>query len=158
MDRITEYLLSITAAAIICVIIKTIVDKKTAVGNIISVVSGVFLLFTVLSPLLQGSLVEWGDYLDSVYVSGDDITAAAVDNANKEMKQIIKQQTETYIQKEADRLGLEVSIEADISDGIPPVPCTVNLYGNISPYNKQRLSSFIVNNFGISREYVQWKS
>lgn len=157
MNRVTEYLLSITAAAVICVVVKSIIDRKSHVGNMIAVISGVFMLITVLSPLLSGSLGDLGKYFDEFYLPGDDVALQAMEESHEEMKQIIKTQSEAYILEEAKRMSLNISVEVNVSDGSPPVPDSVTVTGNISPYKKEALSKYISDNFSIPQESLQWK-
>lgn len=157
MDKITEYLLSITAASIICVLAKIIAGDKSTTGKMISVISGVFMLITIISPLIHIRLGDIGKYIESYSISGEEAASIGVESANEELKEIIKQQTEAYILDEADRMSLDIAVEVNISNTNPPVPDYVTITGNVSPYNKQSLSQYISKNLGLSQENLKWK-
>lgn len=157
MDKITEYLLSITAASMVCVLCKFICGDKSSTGKIISVVSGVFMLITIISPLIHIQIDDIGEYFNSYHISGDEAASVGVESANAELKRIIKQQSEAYILDEVNRMSLDIGVEVSVSDTNPPVPDAVTITGNISPYNKQTLTQYISENLGISQENLQWK-
>ena len=53
MDSIRQYLLSITAAAVICAIINALSGKKGTTSAVVKLLSGLFLTLSVISPLLN---------------------------------------------------------------------------------------------------------
>ncbi len=156
MDWIAEYLLSITAAAIICVAVKYIPGNKSTAGNMISIVAGVFMLITVLSPLLNKSFRNLEEYFADFYFSGDDVALSAAEEANTQLREIIKQQAEAYIMEETTRMSLSVSIEVNVANTEPPVPNFITISGNVSPYNKAQLTGYIADNLGIAQENIRW--
>jgi len=141
----------------ICVLAKFIVGDKSTQGKIISVVSGIFMLITVISPLIHIRLSDIGYYIESYSISGEDAAFVGAESANAELKEIIKQQTEAYIMDEANRMSLDIAVEVNISNTNPPVPDYVTITGNISPYKKQSLSQYISENLGLPQENLQWK-
>ncbi len=157
MEKITEYLLSITIAAVICVAVKYILGRNSAATNMVAVVSGIFMLLTIVSPVVKISLGDISQYLDGIYIPADDVVSPATKNAQEEMKKIVKSQSEAFILEEAERMSLSVGVEVNISNGTPPAPDYAIITGNISPYNKKCLSEFIYKNLGISQENLQWK-
>ncbi len=156
MGWISEYLLSITAAAIICVMAKQLLGKESISGKMVNMIAGIFMLITVLSPLLNRSLGDLGEYLEDFYISGDEIALSAAAKANSEMVQIIKQQSEAYILEEAIRMELNLCVEVNVSNTEPPVPVQVTLTGNAAPYKRTALSDYIINHFGLPEESVKW--
>ena len=156
MDKIGEYILCITAAAIICAIIKSIIDPSTPFGKIIKIICGVFMAVTLLSPLTGIELNFITDYLQEY----DRISASAMSDgtqlAYNELSGIIKQQVQTYILDKALDLGLDVDVEVKLTDSNPPTPYQVILTGTASPYKKQMLSQYIIDNLGITQENLKW--
>ncbi len=156
MEWITEYLLRITVASIICVLIRHMVGKQRMAGNMISIITGIFMLITVLSPLLNISFQNFSQYFEEFITPGNDLSAQAVIDAREDLKKIIKEQSEAYILEEAERMSLTLCVEVGVSDEEPPAPNHVILSGSISPYKKEYLASYICDNLGISRENLQW--
>ena len=58
MEGVSRYILSISAAAIICAIAKATVDEKSAGGAMIRLIAGLIMAFTVISPVVD---IDFGD-------------------------------------------------------------------------------------------------
>ena len=52
MDGLRQYLISVTAAAIICSICKYFAYEKSASGTVISLIAGLIMAITVISPIV----------------------------------------------------------------------------------------------------------
>ena len=53
MNAIKAYLMSITTAAIICAVLKTVVGSQKSMQKIFYIISGVFMTVTMLKPLVD---------------------------------------------------------------------------------------------------------
>lgn len=157
MQGIREYLLSITSAAIICAVAKHIIGEKGRSSKIIYVVTGLFMAITLISPILNFRMENIERYFEDFYLDANDITAAGSQMANDALEDIIKQQTEAYILDEAVRLGAEMEVEVKLSDSSPPQPYRVVIESSVSPYQKQSMMRFIIQNIGIPQEQQIWK-
>ena len=157
MQGIREYLLSITSAAIICAVAKHIIGEKGRSSKIIYVVTGLFMAITLISPILNFRMENIERYFEDFYLDANDVTAAGSQMANDALEDIIKQQTEAYILDEAVRLGAEMEVEVKLSDSSPPQPYRVVIEGSVSPYQKQSMMRYIVQNIGIPQEQQIWK-
>ena len=69
---------------------------------------------------------------------------------------IIKEETEAYILDKAASLGVTLSVEVMVEDGNVPRLSGVQLSGQVSPYARQQLSTWISNDLGISKENQKW--
>lgn len=156
MGGVAEYVLSITAAAFLCAIVKHIVDDTHSAGRIIKTVSGIFMAVTLLSPVVDFSFDSVDHLLDDFQASAESVTESGTEMAGDAMSDIIKQRTEAYILDEVERLGLHLQAEVILSDAMPPIPIGVTVTGQISPYYKKILSQFISTNIGISGENLRW--
>ncbi len=157
MQGIREYLLSVTAAAIICAIAKHIVGEKGSGGKIIRVVTGIFLLITLISPIMRVRIESIEEYFNDIRFDADSIAANGSEMANDALGKIIKEQTEAYILDEATRLGAQMDVEVILSDTYPPEPRQVVIKGSASPYQKQNISQYISHYLGIPQENQIWK-
>lgn len=156
MDGITEYILSITAAGVICAAVKHIIGEKNASSGLIRVVCGIFMAVTVLSPLVTIRLRDMEFIMDEFRMSGEAAVSYGTEMANEALHDIIKQETEAYVLNEVKRLGLDLSVSVSLSETQPPVPVAVTLTGDVSPYHKKTVSRFIEDNLGVGEEYQIW--
>ena len=157
MELIRRYLMSLIAASIIVGIVTSVLKTKSSEASIIRLISGVFLTLVMLNPILK---VEIQDFLNCC----DDITldaSIAVDKgkniAQTEMRSIIKENLEAYILDKASALQLDVDVDIMLSEDMPPAPNTITIQGNVSPYSKQVLQSFLTNEIGLSKEQQIWQ-
>lgn len=156
MIEIREYLLSVTAAAIVCSIVKHLAGDKNTAGKITKVVAGIFLTVTIVSPIKEVQLRNVNELLDDYRIMASDIAQSGVDMANAAMGDIIKEKTEAYILEEAKKMEVDISVEVKLCDSNPPEPDQVIITGIVSPYKKNVLSQYISDNLGISREKQKW--
>ena len=68
----------------------------------------------------------------------------------------IKQALEAYILDEVRRLECQLTVEVILSEEELPIPQQVRLTGDISPYNRQKLSNFLSEQLGVAREEQIW--
>ena len=156
MDNIRQYLLSITAAAVICAIINALSGKKGTTSAVVKLLSGLFLTLSVISPLLNL------EHLDFSLFSGDLTEQAASAALQGErmafdaVGEIIKQRTQAYILDKAASMDLDIEVEVQLDDTDLPKPCAVAIKGTVSPYSREVLSQYIANNLAIAKEDQQW--
>ena len=156
MDGITEYLLSITTAGILCAVVRHILGDKHSSGKIIQAVCGVFMAITVFAPILHIKINDIESYFKSIQHSAEDAAAEGTEMACEAMAEIIKQKSGSYILDKAESVGASVGVNVKMSETNPPVPKEVILSGSVSPYDKKIISQYITANFGISEENQQW--
>ena len=156
MEAIRTYFLSVTAAAIICAILKGLLNQGGTPAQLVKLLSGIFLSIIALRPLAQfdlGSLADLRfDYsmdAESAATEGENIAADA-------LAELIKSNTEAYILDKAQSFGVSLSVDVTVSDDQIPVPQTVRLTGNASPYVKAQLSALLTDQLGIAKEDLIW--
>ena len=155
MAYIREYVLSVTAAAILCALISAIL-KSGPNGKLIRILCSVVLAVTILKPLLGKRLDDLR--LDSL-IPGEEVKDAIADGkayAHDAMAGIIKDRTESYIQDKAAQLGITIQAEVTLSEDAVPVPCGVRLRGDASPYSRKQLEQYMEEALGSSKEHQQW--
>ena len=74
MNTIAEYLLTVTAAAIVCSIAKTIAGEKGTAGKIAGIVSGIFLIVTLIAPITRLEFDHAADYFNSYRLDATEIS------------------------------------------------------------------------------------
>lgn len=158
MDGIREYILCITAAALVCSALKLLMGEKGTMAAMVKLLCGLFLCITAVRPLIR---LEIGDLSGYVQSFGVDASLAASEGeaaAAKAFSAIIKSETEAYILDKAESVEAAVTVEVTLSGDDPPLPCAVTITGACSPYAKTALRTFIEQDIGIPREAQTWIS
>ena len=149
------YFMGITGAAIINVIAIRLIGSKGAISGAVKLITSLFLLFTVLSPLLDIRLDgSWS--FDSLRVDGEAAAAVGESDAKNAMAEIITEQVRAYILDKAESLGVQIDVTITCDDSMPPVPCGAQLRGRVSPYAKKVLSEYMEGTLGIPMEAQEW--
>lgn len=156
MGSIGKYLLSLVAAAIVSSVLITLCGRNKSCGGIIKMLCGIFMALTMVSPLAKIQLQQIDSYLGSIEMDANEITGAAVYNAENETAAIIKQELESYILDKAESMNVQLSVTITLGDGVLPQPTAVRLEGSVSPYNRQILEQFIERDLGIPEAQQQW--
>lgn len=156
MGEIRQYLISVTAAAILCGIIQSIVGKKGMLAAIVKLLAGLFLSLSVISPFAKLRLADITDYTTFLSDDASEAVQAGKMAAQDALAARIKSETEAYILDKAKAWGIELAVDVIISDSDPPVPCAVTLSGGVSPYAKVRLSQMLEDELGIPKEEQAW--
>ena len=151
-----QYLLSVVAAAIISGIVTKLLGSKGTQGTVGKLVAGLFLAFTIISPLRS---VHIGD-LSSVTAPYSSAAGMAVEDGKNQtlqaMQASIKEGCEAYILDKAQSLDVELEVVVTVSDDDIPTPASIQLSGNVSPNAKNKLIGIITEDLGIPKEAQQW--
>ena len=153
-----DYILSIVIAAIICAVVCVLLTPKTSVGQITRLLSGVLLIVTVISPLVNISFRHITEYMDILSVNADGYVTDGQVFAQAQIDSIIKDKTEAYILDKANQLGLQIAVEVALDENNHSIPSSVILHGKFAPYTKEILSGYITNGLGIAKEQQIWIS
>ena len=151
-----KYLLQITAAGIFSSMINKLFVSKGTIGAAVRLLSGIFMILVVVSPLLDVRLDSVFDYLDDLKFEGATVATEGENNAKAAMADIITGQTQAYILDKAKTLGAELVVTVKVTDALPPVPCEVEILGDISPYARRDLSEYIQTQLGVGAEAQKW--
>lgn len=154
MDDLCQYIICITAAAIIVAILTGLTGSKSASGAITRLSSGLFLTFVILHPLIEvdfKSLIDWAESFSfqssNAVTAGEKIAADAIQD-------IIKANTESYILDKAQTYDAELTVEITLDQ--KHIPYAVKLNGTISPYGKVQLKELITKELGITEANQVW--
>jgi hypothetical protein len=156
MEGIRAYLLSVTAAALVCAVIRSMTEQAGTGAGLIRLLSGVFLCFTVISPVTQIRLDSWLELPETFLEQGTAAAAEGEDYAKDILRQHIKEQTEAYILDIAQSFEIQIQADVTVSQGDPPVPEAVRLTGNLTAREKQQLSRRIEQELAIAKENQLW--
>ena len=153
MGVIKEYLISVTAASVICGIIAGLIKKDSAISAVVKLLSGIFLTITILSPIIKLPLTNITLHIDSLSDEAENTVQVGKQIATEEMKAIITTNVQAYILEKAEKLGADIEVEVFLQDLIPK---SVRIIGQTAPYTKLQLSGYITDNLDIPVEEQQW--
>lgn len=158
MDGIREYLISVTAAALLCGILKTLIGEKGNSAALVRLICGIFLALTVIRPLKQLNLTDISLLPSGLMAQARATSGEGADHTRQTTSEIIKQRCEAYILDKAQALGATVRVEIRISEDGEIIPVSSMITGNLSPYARNQLSSALEKDLGIAQEDQKWKT
>lgn len=150
------YIFRIITAGVICAITVALFQKNEAIGKLVKMISGIFMLITILLPLskIDANIIT---YIDPVIHSDADVyTQSGCSQAQESLRSIITERCQTYIVEKASSMGVSVDVEVSLNDDTYPSPCAVRILGAVSPYTKQQLQTIISQDLGIPKEQQIW--
>lgn len=155
MDALREYMISVVAVAVICGCI-TSIPQKGLNKELVKQLCGIFLVLTMIRPVFGWELSDFTDFL---IVDQKAASQAALDGeklAFNDYAHIIKTETEAYILDKATALNASIDVEVTLDCADIPVPVSVRISGEISPYAKQQLERVMENDLNITKENQKW--
>ena len=155
MADIGAYLVSVTAAALLCGGARAMVPEGI-LSAALKTVTGLLMVLAVASPWLELRLPEGTDWIGSFQQDGENAAAAGSESAMDALREGISRQTAAYIQDKATALGAELTVEVILTEESLPVPRRVILRGAVSPYAKTALSDYLRGELGIEMEEQIW--
>ncbi len=156
MEAVGRYIVSVSAAAILCGILKSIFPSKSANAALLNLALGIFLSLVAIQPLAKIDLEALPAITDDYLSEAQAASAQGQFMSQASMADIIKSRTEAYILDKALALQADLTVEVTLSTGDPPVPESVRLTGSLSPYAKRRLETIIHEDLGIPKENQTW--
>lgn len=156
MEQIRAYLLSITAAAILCGIVRRLLGNKGTPAVVGKMLCGVFLALAVMQPFIHFQPGLWEDFSFDIEQAAAQAVRDGQAESKKAMAKIIKEKCEAYILEKAGQMQTELTVEVFLSDDDIPVPNGVHLHGAVSPNTKSRLQTMIADGLGLSKEKQIW--
>ncbi len=157
MEGIKQYLISITAAAVITGLVLSVVNLKTSVGKTIKTIASIFLLITLIGPVIKIDVTKALAMIEQDVDTMTFDTEQSARDVREVYEKLIIERTEAYILDEANTLGARVDVAIELDDSEIPAPEKIILEGEISPYAKSRLCSLISEKLGVSGENQIWK-
>lgn len=153
MDALKDYVIALTAAALICGILLSLVPDGS-LRKLLQLVCGVFLTVTALTPLTRLTWPDISGFLAPYNSQGESIAAMGQSMGQKERLGRIRDALEAYILDKAAALNCPVTLELSLDD--TGVPLCVRLEGEYTLFQKQQLMTIITNDLGIPGEDQQW--
>lgn len=155
MEGLRTYALSVISAALLVSILMDLCEKS-AFRKQLRLVAGVFLATIFFRPLLRLTVPDLSLSRSFFSEAGE---LAAQDGEKRyiqSLSQLIQQEAQAYILKEAAAIGAEVQVELELDTGDPPAPCSVTLRGSFDGSQEEALSKLLSEEFGIPKERQSW--
>ena len=156
MDWIRQYLLQLLAAGLIAGGVRRLLPEKGTAATMGRLLTGLFLAFTVISPLKSLTLSPWEAGLEALQQQADAAVQTGTETARQALRAGIKQRTEAYILDKAAAYGCQITVEVSLSEEPIPVPVSVRIQGNVAPYARGQLENMLTGELGIAKEAQQW--
>lgn len=156
MDSLGKYLLGILSCALICGIAMELIGKKSGNAALIRLLCGVFMLLSVISPLLDIRIGPLADLTGQIRHEAEAVTQDGKNLAQEHYRAVITQRTQAYILDKAVSLGAEMEARVTLAEDDLAAPKSVTIRGRISPYAKGILSNWLVSELGIPAEEQTW--
>ena len=153
MGALREWLTSVVVVSVLLAVVQTLIPEGT-VRKIGAFTGGLILLVTLLQPLLGVEFEDLELRLEQSRETVEQRQQELEQAGEREMAELIEQQTAAYIWDKADALGLDLSAEVRVErgpDGIP-LPVSATLTGTYS----EALSAYLERELGIPRERQVW--
>lgn len=156
MESVGKYILSITSAALLYSILHSLTDKKSSTAALLQLIGGLFLTFTVITPLAD---IDFAHLFDSEWNFSDQGNIVVIEGeqlAQEQRNNIIKQRCEAYILDKAMSYQTPLHVKVSLSQGDIVIPSMVTLEGNVSPYIKSTMQQWLQEEMGIPKENQIW--
>ncbi len=156
MHALGQYILTIGLASLIVAIIGEFSDPKSATGTAIRMVCGLFLAFTVMNPVTKLNMGILDAFSENLHPDAEAAVSAGAELADQSLREIIKQETQTYILDKARKMGYVLEADVTVGEGDPPVPEFVRITGSIPAHLQTNMEVLLEEELGISKENQQW--
>lgn len=153
MRALGEYVVSLTAAAMLSGILMALIREGTA-RKILRLVCGVFLTVTALTPLVRGNLPDLSFFETDWLTLGEAAAASGEEMALDARTSFIKEGLEAYILDKAS--AFEADLRAEITLDADGMPISVILTGKASQSAREALEAVITEDLGIPKEDQKW--
>lgn len=156
MEQISDYLLKIIAAAMICAAVSRLFHGSLPLHKILKLLCGVFMVCTILSLRPQMEIRQFVSGLSDIELQAQSAVRLGEDEYKQLLKERIQEQTQAYILEKAHEMDADLEVEVELSNDDIPVPVAVTMIGKASPYVRQILSGMITDELGIDKERQIW--
>lgn len=158
MDWLCDYVLRLSATALLCAVIIRFSRGGSAAKMMIKLLCGIVLAYSIIQPIRQLEISDFGDVIMDYRNEADDAVQWGKNVSTEAWAESISQGVQTYILEKAKDLNLDLVVEVELSDDEFPVPVAVSLTGKAAPYAKTVLSDAISRDLNIPKENQKWIS
>lgn len=156
MEWIRNYVLTLTAAGILCALVRSLAGKAGRSRGF-SLACGAFLILAALGPLRRLPLPVAGESWKDLKYEISQEQSRTLEAIQRQTDAVIAEKTRAYIEDKGKALGaeLEVEVTLETKDGLS-IPAAVEIRGPYSPYIKAKLSHMLEEDLGIPEAAQRW--
>ena len=151
MDAFRNYLLHLICSALVAGILSDLAEK-TSFKKQMRLVCSLFVTVALLEPLVHLRLPNLEQMGNQFLTDAKDAVLQGENFRVRSVAGIIKDEAESYIQKEARAIGAELTLDT----GDPPAPESVILRGSFDASSEWEISSILTQQLGIPKENQTW--
>lgn len=155
MEAIRQYILSVLCGALIVGILLDL-SEKSGFRKQLQLVCGIFFACILTRPLLYQSVPGFAGLTGSFLPQAEAAAAQGETLRIRSLAAVIRQETEAYILKEAEAIGVEVTVQVELDTADPPAPAAVTVQGFFDAAGETQLSERIAEELGIPKEHQTW--
>lgn len=155
VEVLPQYCITVISAALLCCLIMDFM-KNCRAKKQIKILCGLVITITILAPL---SRLNISSFMESIPFCVDSINTATQEGermARNALALRIKEEAESYILSEAEKMNAELTVTVTLSEEEIPVPVSVSVRGQVAPAARQHLKEILENDLGIPREMQVW--
>ena len=153
MRSLAEYIISVSAAALLCGILNSMMLKGSA-KEVLKLVSGLFLAFCVIRPVSDLRLPEITEIGESIREEASAAVTAGEKLAVNSARDSISEQLEAYILDKAQSLDITLTMQVWPDEN--GKPHRVSLEGIVPEAGREALSEALETELGIPKEHQIW--
>ena len=157
MNAIRVYILCVICTVFLCGIMQALF-AESAISGVVKFITGLIVTVSLLSPALTGKIESLDHYFESITVDGEWAVKQGETDAKETMRKYVAEEIKSYIMNKAIELGVEISVDVELSADTYPTPETVTISGSIAPFGKKQISAYLSETLGITEEQQVWIS
>ncbi len=151
-----EYLISVAAVCLLQTLIAVVLpDNK--IKKLAVTAGGLLIILTVVSPVATLDTDAIAETVSRFLLDTEMAQTGVTVHQEDLLRDIIKDNCETYILDKASSMGLNLQVEVTLSDtGGTPYPTAVRVEGEMTVEQMQKLSRYISEDLGIPADRQEW--
>ena len=157
MEAIKQYVISITAAAILCILAPSIFSSNNTYTGAVKFLCSLIFMIILVSPWKNFRLEEYDWFWESAFADAKAAVDEGVFAFNDLQAAGIKEKTAAYILDKAKEYDLELDIQVELDDSSPPMPENIIISGISTPLQKQQLRQIVSRDLDIPKERILWQ-
>ena len=153
---VQAYILSVICCALLCAVVSGIGAKKGSSAMILKLISGIFLVFTLIRPVSDMDLGDMEFRLPDLTENATYASNMGQTYAESQLEAIIKAETEAYILDKAQALQADVTVAVTLDGN--HIPAALQISGQFTPRAMEELSRILETDLGIAKEDQIWNA
>ena len=158
MDGLREFVVHMTATALICELVMRLTQGSGTTKVIIKLLCGAVMAVSIVRPLKQLNILELDNLSLAFQEQADQAVLWGENTSMETWRESISKGVETYILEKAKTMKADLDVEVELSKDEIPIPVGVSLTGKVGPYVKAVLSDTISQDLNIPKERQIWIS